>query len=163
MCRDGVVCVIAVQGEEEKIGSTVRVTMDDDDVVYPITINKGLIVAGLTPDVIDDICDATATLFGSNVALINLEALMASHVMALMTMNHSRKVALVSVPDLLSRMASLKCSKLRMGKLFMLLKFTNYVSLSCLSILILALDICLGIKNRVRSLITLLWCIIGLL
>ena len=81
MCRDGVVCVIAVQGEEEKIGSTVRVTMDDDDVVYPITINKGLIVAGLTPDVIDDICDTTATLFGSNVALINSEALMASHVM----------------------------------------------------------------------------------
>jgi hypothetical protein len=81
-------CVVLVsyvslryKAKRRRCGSTVRVTMDDDDVVFPITINKGLIVAGLTHDVIDDMGDASATLFRSNVALINSEAAMASHVM----------------------------------------------------------------------------------
>jgi hypothetical protein len=81
-------CVVMVlyvslwyKAKRRRCGSTVTVTMDDDDVVYPITINKGLIVVGLTHDVIDDMGDASATLFRSNVALINSEAAMASHVM----------------------------------------------------------------------------------
>ena len=50
---------------------------DDDDVVYPLTGNDDLIMAGLVPKDDDDIHDDTAVLLGIDVgsdsALINLD------------------------------------------------------------------------------------------
>ena len=64
------------EGEDDEV----RVTMDDDDVDYPKTINEDLIAFGLTPDDVEDVGGAAAALFGSSAAPINLEVAPASDV-----------------------------------------------------------------------------------
>ncbi|CAD6334004.1 unnamed protein product [Miscanthus lutarioriparius] len=79
MRHAGVACAIKEQDREGE-DDEVRVTMDDDDVDYPKTINEDLIAFGLTPDDVEDVGGAAAALFGSSVALINLEVAPASDV-----------------------------------------------------------------------------------
>lgn len=71
---------MSVFGRRSSVKKMTRfgVAMDNDDVVYPRTINIDCITTRLTPDDVDTVGDVDAALLCSSAALINLEVALAS-------------------------------------------------------------------------------------
>jgi hypothetical protein len=70
-----------------------------------------LIVIGLAPDNVDDMGEDVVVLYGSSVALINLDSASIMMLISIMIMTHSN-IPLVSTLNLLSRVTSLKYMKI---------------------------------------------------